>query len=1680
MSEWPGKNASHQLQKFNRMVKEMGLKDTIEFLQRPQRIGSPTSPKPTELRYWNPNVEGDLNDYAPGVVVFGPKTGRYYGNKVGMPDIGTAVDIWEVREAYRRWGRPEHLGKLVEDPVTRQDRETIMEFHRELGRLFGLSPEAAQSVNWHFGQNLYRHLGVSAPSYTNSDGTLKYLYEKGIWRPEWLSAGPRVARPDVLQLGPGAGPPGVLEQAGGEVRGPGAPGPGAGGRGPGAPGPPAEGPRYSLAEEPEQRRVSFEVAPGEGSRLESRLPNLYAVNETRPDLVAKITEELAEPFGKLAARHSGAKVVGRAYGPGIYLDYPPVASGNWSVTGTPEQVGRFANAMGYYADQTEVLASRIDPAGKSQGIDITSSRPQIFRDPKLLKAYWQSLRGKLPQELLSGAMPVNKGLHAGIRALDLDGSWTPENVQQIIQAARAAGEEIGVDIDTGDRRFEISSYNNDWKQNPNGETYTLRDQRLASGPLDERRTLDIHTPERDRYVDYTVARHIDDLRGIPGAEPAGGWKLSLAGEPEPPLPEAPRITAPPETRPPVSPNYETSKAKIFQKLDISDEEKVEYIRMVGDWEKANPDRRAVPFSEVQAEAERLDPQLVADLKPPKVHETISRPLWYAAKQRSNLLMREIQQRTAALQMDPPESPDARIAEEAEIVRLEKDMHGMLDVLLPVRSQDGRNLAYHRSMADTTWDPEYWVSRARRSMGLPSGATPPENVTTRIIKILNEGQAAEEAVVAKIRGTRKAGVPKEGEGTTVPPRTPEQLNREQMVERMKERLKDQIEGRIKHEQTSTASLISPEERAAFETDPEVLKLRAELAIIVAAKRAAAKGPEPVETRGTLVEQARLDLIKRLETQLKGPKLGPDPISPEERLQFERDPDVLKLRAEIAARRAAAEAPPEVLTREQMVERMKKRLKDQLAGRIRKEETPTAEFISPEERAAFEEDPEVLDLRSQLARVRGEKRARALGTQGREAKVEQARKDLIKRLESQIKGQKLGPDPVTPEERAAFDQDPEVLKLRSRLAAKRAAMKVPVTAEMRIERGIARKIKALEQQAAGVTKTPGEWALTPAERDAVNNDKRVRDARIALGRELNNLDRMGWLETFTTFRKAGFLTGAKTTLRNVGGNVSVIPMMEAARAPAAVLDMVTSLYTGHRTVQGPSARAMAQAGYAAATKGIREAVELMRRGGTLDELARMELPRERTSKVPMLDFYHKYIFRFMAAQDKVFKAYAAERSLREQAWLKAKNEKGRARDYYDNPTPEMVANSIADAEYATFNESNILTDKLSALRESWRHAETKAGKPNKAGIALATAMDIEIPFMRTPANIVKRVTEFSPGGLAWAGSGIHDAVVQKALTPDLQRKITLAMGRGMVGSALMVMGYQLAKAGLMTGIKSEEPGEAAAKEAAGRLPGSIRFGDTWHQISAFSPAGNILTIGATAYETATRPLKEEARRFWKYALIGGRTVMEQPFLKGMEGTLGFITNPEARSESYGASQAGSIVPSFVKDIATATDEVVRKPEGMAEGIMERIPGLRQQVPPRYDVLGRPMPQRLSGVFSPTMPQRAEELTDPVLNELVRQKVKISRTDRLEGESREEEDTRARLTGSLIYQMVQDAVSDPEYQALKDPEERREALDKIIRGARTDIRKMRDEDFKALPQNERIAEMDEVYRRLTQPRR
>jgi len=410
----------------------------------------------------------------------------------------------------------------------------------------------------------------------------------------------------------------------------------------------------------------------------------------------------------------------------------------------------------------------------------------------------------------------------------------------------------------------------------------------------------------------------------------------------------------------------------------------------------------------------------------------------------------------------------------------------------------------------------------------------------------------------------------------------------------------------------------------------------------------------------------------------------------------------------------------------------------------------------------------------------------------------------------------------------------------------------------------------------------------------------------------------LRTAVSLYKAGLVTGIRTHLRNVGSNTAMQAMEEVSRMPASLVDLAVSGATGVRTTLAPDLLAVARSSHEAATRGVREAAEIMRTGTPEDALAKFGEHQELNSGSRIIDGYVNGTFRLLSAEDRVFKVYAMRRSLEEQARTWATNEArngviernqitARQAELVANPTPEMQAQAITDAEFSTFNNPN----RSHSLIEGVKRGVSSV----RGGRYVAAAIDVALPFVRTPANIVARTLEYSPLGVGRAAIRAGRAIADSAFTESQQREFARTIGRSVTGSSLLLLGYTLAKKGMMTGTVTgddEDWSNLALNRASGRSPASIYnpATRTWHQIGGINPLGTLLVTGATIYEQTHRA--QPASSSHAALTAGLNLVADQPFFKA-----GLGDSPFTNLQDAVGRKLGSVVPQIVADVASSGD-------------------------------------------------------------------------------------------------------------------------------------------------------------------
>jgi len=450
----------------------------------------------------------------------------------------------------------------------------------------------------------------------------------------------------------------------------------------------------------------------------------------------------------------------------------------------------------------------------------------------------------------------------------------------------------------------------------------------------------------------------------------------------------------------------------------------------------------------------------------------------------------------------------------------------------------------------------------------------------------------------------------------------------------------------------------------------------------------------------------------------------------------------------------------------------------------------------------------------------------------------------------------------------------------------------------------------------------------------------------------LEPMTALEIISTARKAGLLTGITTHLRNVLGNAAFQVAEEAARIPASIADLLASTATRQRTVTGPSAKALARSSYAAATDGVKKAVHILKTG--VPDVQAMQLQtREMRTRSRVFNAYVNGVFRLLAAEDQVFRTFAMTRALEDRARAIALSElragkiergevKARAKALIAHPEPDLMAAAIFDSEVATFNNDNQLS---TAIKHGRSHL------PRSANFAL----DLVMPFDRTPTNILARVLEYSPLGFAKAGRDLYRlarSVSRGVFSTEDQRKFARTFGRATIGSGLVAMGWSLAAAGRMIGYEDDDNAQDFAKlkklRQQGRSPLSIYVPatNTWHQIGGFSPLGNLLAIGATLYREG---VTVEGTIGTAWDVVGSQPLLE---------SLSDLKKNSKRPKDAAGQMVASFVPKVVKDVGTLIDPTPRKAKGFKETVQKAVPIWKDRLP------AQPYEGRRSDVLDPTL--------------------------------------------------------------------------------------------------------------------
>lgn len=273
---------------------------------------------------------------------------------------------------------------------------------------------------------------------------------------------------------------------------------------------------------------------------------------------------------------------------------------------------------------------------------------------------------------------------------------------------------------------------------------------------------------------------------------------------------------------------------------------------------------------------------------------------------------------------------------------------------------------------------------------------------------------------------------------------------------------------------------------------------------------------------------------------------------------------------------------------------------------------------------------------------------------------------------------------------------------------------------------------------------------------------------------------------------------------------------------------------------------------------------------------------------------------------------------------------------------VEQATLDANYATFNENSAVRTALTGLKQV---------------PVVGDVLDFIMPFTGVPTNIVRRMWQFSPAGLAstiinhaWRGISGQDFN---------QRDFVNGMARGLTGTALFAVGMALYAAGhikLGTGEEDDEKVYGVQTALGEQYAPYIEIFGQNISLSAFAPVTTPLIMGATAanlFEEDTDPWNA----LYNAALSGFDQILDASYMSNLSSIFG---GHGSVAENIGSTVLESAVsqniPSIISQIASALDPYVRDTKekdvmlAILKTAMNKIPGVRQLLPEKVDVAGR----------------------------------------------------------------------------------------------------------------------------------
>lgn len=527
--------------------------------------------------------------------------------------------------------------------------------------------------------------------------------------------------------------------------------------------------------------------------------------------------------------------------------------------------------------------------------------------------------------------------------------------------------------------------------------------------------------------------------------------------------------------------------------------------------------------------------------------------------------------------------------------------------------------------------------------------------------------------------------------------------------------------------------------------------------------------------------------------------------------------------------------------------------------------------------------------------------------------------------------------------------------------------------------------------------------------------------ALLQFLRYMERPTFRHFRTTYWINSILSGTKTTMRNLNGNVVRLVELTAMRPAGAAVEQGLARLQGRQAQRYVQEALPATMGvFRGVPEGMRRFVFVMREGydpgrvvATLTEgvdkydqiLPVNPFLLSQNKAVRALGVPLTLPTRLLEATDAMAKVMASTSEMYAGATRTAIREgldgdrlAARVTELIANPTDEMVTAADAFAKRATYQDPSSWVGNMAAtIRRGPPGAdELAAGLRAKGGVGNRLAAGLVqapqtigqhlLPFIHISDRVAASITDYIP--LSKPFKLAREIAGQTPEAADL-------IARQVVGAGLGMLGIAWAAQGKLVGGAPKDEKLRNDFYAEGKQPYSLLVGGRWLPIrDTLGPwAGPF--VAAAMYNDHLRAGEDPSAAIPGMALGSARYMLDASYLATLQQVMDAVDGESAgagkKLESAGARVVAGYVPfsGFVRGAAQAMDTTtnslgqtgprVVEREGFVDELKSGIPGLRQDLPAKVGTLGEELVQATgrAGAFSPVVPTR-NRVADPELAE------------------------------------------------------------------------------------------------------